>query len=57
MFKKNDAAVLMVRGISLGNGFWVVNTTPVRKGLKGSTVNFAHTFLTDYCTKTCPRFF
>ena len=50
MFKKNDAAVLMVRGISLGNGFWVVNTTPVRKGLKGSTVNFAHTFLTDYCT-------
>ena len=38
----------MVTLISLGNGFWVVNTwqAPVRKWLKRSTLNFAHTFLT-----------
>ena len=38
----------MVTLISLGNGFWVMNTwqAPVRKWLKRSTLNFAHTFLT-----------
>ena len=53
-----DIVVFMVRGISLVNGFWVVKTwrTPVRKRLKQSTLNFAHTFLTDCCTKPCPRF-
>ena len=56
--KKFDAAVFMVRGISPGNSFWVVNTwrAPVRKQLEGSTLNFAHTFLTDCCTKSWPRF-
>ena len=51
-------AIFMVRGISLGKSFWVVNTwrAPVRTRLKGSAVNFAHTFLTDYYTKPCPRF-
>ena len=53
-----DVAVFMVRGISLGNGFWVVNTwrAPVRKRLKRSTLNFANTFLTKCCTKPCQRF-
>ena len=34
----------MVRVISFGNGFWAVNTwrAPVRKRLKRSTLNFAH---------------
>ena len=27
---------------------------PVRKRLKRSTLNFAHTFLKDYCRKPCP---
>ena len=46
------------RGILLRKSFWVVNTwrAPVRKRLKGSTLNFAHTFLTDCCTKPCPHF-
>ena len=37
-----STAVFMVRGISLGNGFWVVNTlrAPVRKRIKRSTLNF-----------------
>ena len=39
----------MVKGISLRNSFWVVSTcrVPIRKRLKRSTLNFAHTFLTD----------
>ena len=41
----------MVRGISLGNGFWVV-----REQQKRSTLNFAHTFPTDCCTKPLYRF-
>ena len=42
-----------------GKSFWVVNTgrAPVRKRFKGSTINFANTFLTDYCTKLCARFY
>ena len=54
-----DVAVFMVRGISLWKRFWVVSTwrAPVRKRLKGSTLNFAHAFLTDCCTKPCPCFF
>ena len=41
-----------------GKSFWVVNTwrAPVQKWLKGPTLNFAHTFLTDNCTKMFPRF-
>ena len=36
--------VSMVRGISLGNGFWMVNTwrAPVRERHKRSTLNFAN---------------
>ena len=51
-------AVLMVRGISLGKGFQVINTrrAQVRKWLKRSALNFAHTFLKDYCTIPWPRF-
>ena len=51
-FKKNwgefNVVVFIARGISLGKGFWAVNTWPalVRKRLKRSTLNFAHTFLT-----------
>ena len=53
-----STAVFMVRGISLGNGFWVVNTlrAPVRKRIKRSTLNLAHIFLTEYCTRPWPRF-
>ena len=49
----------MVRGISPGKGFWVVNTwrAPTWKWLKRSTLNFAQTFLTGCWTKTWPRFF
>ena len=47
------------RWISLGKSFLVVNNwrAPVQKPLKRSTLTFAHTFLTDCCTKPCPRFF
>ena len=43
----------MVTGISLGKRFWMMNTwrASVRKRLKRSTLNFAHTFLTDCYTK------
>ena len=53
VLKRIDVVVFMVRGISLGNGFWVVNTwrAPVQKQLQESIVNFAHTFLTDCCTQ------
>ena len=45
--------VFMVRGILIGKIFWMVNTwrAPVRKRLKRSILNFAHTFLTDCYTK------
>ena len=58
VLREFDVAVFMVWGILLGKSFWVVNTwrAPVRKRLKGSTLNFAHTFLTDCCKKPCPRF-
>ena len=48
-----------VRGISLGKRFSVVSTwrAPVRKRPEQSTVQFAHTFLTSCCTKSCLRFF
>ena len=44
--------------VLLGKSFWVVNIwrAPVRKRLKGSTLNFAHTFLMDCCTKRCLHF-
>ena len=47
--KEFGVAIFMVRGISLGKGLWVVNNrrAPVHKQLKGSTLNFAYTFLTD----------
>ena len=50
-----DVAVFIV---SLEKSFWVVNTwrAPVQKRLKGSILNFAHTFLTDCCTKLFRRF-
>ena len=56
--KKFIVAIFMVRGISLGKSFWVVNTwrAPVWKWLKRSTLNFASTFLTYCCTKSYPRF-
>ena len=60
MFKGNlMLQFFMVTGISLGKSFWVVNTwrAPVRKRFKGSTLGFAHTFLTDCCTKPWPQFF
>ena len=39
-------------------GNLMLNTwqAPGRKRLKGSPLNFAHTFLTDCCTKPCLRF-
>ena len=48
----------MVRGIPLGKSFWVVNTwrAPVRKPLKGSTLNFAH-ISNRLLQKTVPAFF
>ena len=51
-------AIFMITGILIGKSFWVVNTwrAPVRKWLKRSPLNFAHTFLTDCCTKSCPCF-
>ena len=57
--KRFDVAVFVVRRISLVKSFWMVNTwwAPVRKRFKGSTLNFAHTFLTDCCTKAVPAFF
>ena len=59
VWREFDIAVFMVRGISLGKRFWVVSTwrAPVRKRLKWSTLNFAHTFQTDCYTKAGPRFF
>ena len=52
--KDFDVAVFMVRVISIGNDFWVLKTwrPPVRKRLKRSTLNFAHTFLTGWLA-TC----
>ena len=49
----------MVTGVSLGKSFWVVNTwrAAVRKPFKGPTLGFAHTFLTDCCTKPWTQFF
>ena len=57
-YREFDVAVFMVRGISLGESFWVANTwpVPVWKWFKGSTLNFAQTFLIDCCTKPCPLF-
>ena len=59
--KEFDVAFFMVRGISLRKSFWMVNTwrTSVRKRLKGSNLSISntHTFLTNCCTKPCPRFF
>ena len=45
-------------GISVKNGFWVVNTwqATVRKRLKRS-INYTHTFPAECCRKPCPRFF
>ena len=53
-----DVAVLMVRGISLEKGFWMVKIwqTPVGKRFKRSTLNFTYTFLTGCFTKTHPFF-
>ena len=53
-----DVAVLMVRGISLEKGFWMVKIwqTPVGKRFKRSTLNFTYTFLTGCFTKTHPVF-
>ena len=50
-----DVALFMVRGISLGKSFWVVNIwwAPVWKRLNGSALNFAHIFSADCCTKPC----
>ena len=43
-----DVAVFIVRGISLGKVFLVMNTSraPALKWLERSALNFAHTFLT-----------
>ena len=59
VYREFYVAVFMVWGISLWKTFWVVNTrwAPVQKQFKGSTSNFAHTFLTDCCTKLCLTFF
>ena len=53
-----DVAVLMVWGISLEKGFWMVKTwqAPVAKRLKRSTLNFTYTFLTGCFTKMHPVF-
>ena len=58
IWSEKRIAIFMGRGISLGKSFWVVKTwwAPERKRLKGSTLNFAHTLLTDCGTKPCPRF-
>ena len=55
---KTSKGNLMLQFSELVESFWVVNTwrAPVRKRLKGSTLNFAHRFLTDCCTKPCLRF-
>ena len=45
-----DVAVFMVKGVSLGKSFWVVNTWPA---LVRKRHTLAHTFLTDCCTKPC----
>ena len=59
LWGKFVVATFMFRGISLGKSFWVMKTwrAPVRKRLKGSTLNFAHTFLIVCCTKPCLLFF
>ena len=55
VWREFDVAIFMVRGILLGKSFWTVNTwqAPVRKWLKGSTLNSAHTFLRGCYTKRC----
>ena len=60
VFKRNMMLQFSrLRGISLGKGFWVLNTwrAPVWKLLKRSTLNYAHTFPIACWTKTCPFFF
>ena len=58
-WREFDVSAIMVIGILLGKGFWVVNTwwVPVWKQLKRSTSNFAQTFLTDCYTKLRSYFF
>ena len=48
----------MIRGISLGKSFWVVNTwrAPVRKRFKGSTLNCTH-ISNRLLQNTVPAFF
>ena len=49
----------MVSGILLGNGFWVVNTspTPVPKRLERSTLKFKHTHLKQDAEQKLARVF
>ena len=58
VWREFDVKIFMVRWILLGKRFLVVGTwqTPVWKRLKWSALNFAHTFLTDCCTKPCWHF-
>ena len=57
-FKEDLMRFSWLEELCYGMGFWVVNTrrAPVQKRVKRSTINFAHTFLADCCTKPCRIF-
>ena len=39
------------------SGWWTLDKLQYENGLKDQLQTFAHKFLTDCCTKPCPRFF